>query len=295
VLYIQRRRPGPAFPLQTAEGGRYVVDQNGSPFLIAGKSPQALMVIQVQRLVRPATTRRAGILDYGGPSVNTAEWQIPLGCKRERGDYTTETQNGSRDPRPVMSEVTGILTAIEQGDPSAADQLLPLVYDELRRLATHKLAQEKPGQTLQATALVHEAYLRLVDTDQARHWSSRGHFFAAAAEAMRRILVENARRKTSLKRGGCRVRQTLDEEELAAPQMPDHLLALDEALSLLAATDEKAAKLVTLRYFAGLTLKQAAEVLGISSRKADLLWAFARAWLLRKIEGEEPTASPSSP
>jgi RNA polymerase sigma factor (TIGR02999 family) len=187
-----------------------------------------------------------------------------------------------------MSEVTRILSAIEEGDPHAAEQLLPLVYDELRRLAAQKLAQEKPGQTLEATALVHEAYIRLVDVDKAQHWNSRGHFFAAAAEAMRRILVERARRKSSLKRGGGRARQELDEEKLEAPQVPDELIALDEALSQLAATDPKAAELVKLRYFAGLSLQQAAEVLGISPRTADFLWAFARAWLLRKIEGEEP-------
>jgi RNA polymerase sigma factor (TIGR02999 family) len=187
-----------------------------------------------------------------------------------------------------MSDVTRILSAIEQGDPHAAEQLLPLVYDELRRLAAQKLAQEKPGQTLQATALVHEAYLRLVDVEKAQHWNSRGHFFAAAAEAMRRILVENARRKGRLKRGGGRACEELDDLELAAPQAPDDLLALDEALSQLAATDPKAAELVKLRYFAGLTVKQAAEVLGVSPRTADFLWAYARAWLLQKIEGDGP-------
>jgi RNA polymerase sigma factor (TIGR02999 family) len=191
---------------------------------------------------------------------------------------------------PLMNEVTRVLSAIEEGDPHAAEQLLPLVYDELRRLAAQKLAQEKPGQTLEATALVHEAYIRLVDVDNTQRWNSRGHFFTAAAEAMRRILVENARRKSSLKRGGCRVRQELDEEKLDAPQVPDDLVALDEALSQLAATDSKAAELVKLRYFAGFTIQQAAEVLGISPRTADFLWAFARAWLLRKIEGEEPEA-----
>jgi RNA polymerase sigma factor (TIGR02999 family) len=196
-----------------------------------------------------------------------------------------------------MSEVTRILCAIEQGDPQAAEQLLPLVYEELRKLAAHKLAQEKPGQTLQATALVHEAYLRLVASPLGQQgekpcWNSRGHFFAAAAEAMRRILVDNARRKKSLKRGGCRERQVLDAESLAAPQTPDDLLALDEALSQLAAEDPKAAVLVTLRYFAGLTLKQAAEAVGVSPRSADFLWAFARAWLLRKIEGECADVSP---
>jgi RNA polymerase sigma factor (TIGR02999 family) len=187
-----------------------------------------------------------------------------------------------------MSEVTHILSAIEGGDAHAAEQLLPLVYDELRRLAAQKLAQEKPGQTLEATALVHEAYIRLVDGDRAQHWNSRGHFFTAAAEAMRRILVENARRKSSLKRGGRRARLDLEVAKLVAPQVPDELIALDEALSQLAATDSKAAELVKLRYFTGLTIAQAAEVLGIAPRTADFLWAFARAWLLRKIEGDEP-------
>jgi RNA polymerase sigma factor (TIGR02999 family) len=183
-----------------------------------------------------------------------------------------------------MSEVTRILSAIEQGDSAAAEHLLPLVYDELRQLAAQKLAQEKPGQTLQATALVHEAYLRLVDTDQSQQWNSRGHFFAAAAEAMRRILIEQARRKGSSKRGGDRIRQELDAENVVAPQVPDELLALDEALAQLAVTDPQAAELVKLRYFAGLTIKQAAEALGISPRTADFLWAFARAWLLRQLE-----------
>jgi RNA polymerase sigma factor (TIGR02999 family) len=189
-----------------------------------------------------------------------------------------------------MNEVTRILSAIEQGDPHAAEQLLPLVYDELRKLAAERMAQEKPGQTLQATALVHEAYLRLVDAEKAPYWNSRGHFFAAAAEAMRRILVEKARRKASLKRGGGRAREELDEENLVAPPLPDDLLALDEALSQLAVADPQAAELVKLRYFAGLTVKQAAEALGISPRTAVFLWAFARAWLLRKIEGEGPQA-----
>jgi RNA polymerase sigma factor (TIGR02999 family) len=186
-----------------------------------------------------------------------------------------------------MSEVTRILCAIEQGDPQAAEQLLPAVYDGLRQLAAQKLAQEKPGLTLQPTALVHEAYLRLVDAKQAERWNSRGHFFAAAAEAMRRILVENARRKGSRKRGGGRTREELNEETLAAPQRPEELLALDEALGQLAATDPQAAELVKLRYFAGFTVKQAAEALDISPRTADFLWAFARAWLLRRLQGPE--------
>jgi RNA polymerase sigma factor (TIGR02999 family) len=191
-----------------------------------------------------------------------------------------------------MSEVTRILSAIEQGDPHAADQLLPLVYDELRKLAAQKLAQEKPGQTLQATALVHEAYLRLIDVEKVQRWDSRGHFFAAAAEAMRRILVESARRKKALKHGGGRACESLDQIEIAAPQTPDDLLALDEALDLLARTDSQAAELVKLRYFSGLTGKQAAELLGISPRTADFLWTYARAWLLQCIREANPAPSP---
>jgi RNA polymerase sigma factor (TIGR02999 family) len=182
-----------------------------------------------------------------------------------------------------MSEVTRILSAVEQGDPSAAEQLLPLVYDELRKLAAQKLAHEKPGQTLQATALVHEAYLRLVDVDKARPWNSRGHFFAAAAEAMRRILVEQARRKQADKHGGGRLRVDLPEG-LAAPEArSDDLLALDEALSRLESHDPDAARLVKLRYFAGLSHQDAAEALGISRGAADRLWALGRAWLFRQL------------
>jgi RNA polymerase sigma factor (TIGR02999 family) len=184
-----------------------------------------------------------------------------------------------------MSEVTRILSALEQGDPTAAEQLLPLVYDELRQLAAQRLAQEQPGQTLDATALVHEAYLRLVDGDKAQHWNSRGHFFAAAAEAMRRILVEQARRKQSLKRGGPRRRIELDDLA-GTTQEPDDLLALDEALEQLATADPPAAELVKLRHFAGLTVPQAAEVLGVSPRTADFLWAYARAFLLRCLVGD---------
>ena len=186
-----------------------------------------------------------------------------------------------------MSNVTRILSAIEQGDPSAAEQLLPLVYDELRRLAAAKLTQEKPGQTLEATALVHEAYLRLVDTEQALHWNSRGHFFAAAAEAMRRILVESARRKLRLRHGGGLQRQDVDALDLLSPQTPDELVALSEALDRLAAANAQAAELVKLRFFAGLTNEQAAAALGVSPRKANQIWAYARAWLLESL-GREP-------
>jgi RNA polymerase sigma factor (TIGR02999 family) len=192
-----------------------------------------------------------------------------------------------------MSEVTRILSAIEQGDPHAASQLLPLVYDELRRLAARDLAREAPGQTLEPTALVHEAYLRLVGNDPPQPWNSRGHFFAAAAQAMRRILVENARRKHSRKRGGDRARQDLDETPLAAPEPREDLLALDEALTMLAATDRTAAELVQLRHFAALTLAEAAQVLDISPRTAGRLWAFARAWLRREIEGDRASAEDS--
>ena len=182
-----------------------------------------------------------------------------------------------------MDDVTHILSAIEQGDPQAADQLLPLVYDELRRLAAQKLAQEKPGQTLQATALVHEAYLRLVDVEQAQHWSSRGHFFAAAAEAMRRILVEQARRRGAAKRGGQAGREELHASAIAAPEPVGDVLALNDALDAFATVDPIAARLVSLRFFAGLTMSEAAGVLGMSVRSAQDLWAYARSWLHRRM------------
>jgi RNA polymerase sigma factor (TIGR02999 family) len=187
-----------------------------------------------------------------------------------------------------MSEVTRILSAIDQGDPHAAAQLLPLVYDELRRLAAQKLARENPGQTLQATALVHEAYLRLVDMDQARHWDSRGHFFAAAAEAMRRILIDQARRKHSRKRGGRRQRVELDAGALrAAPEEApaEDLLALDEALQQFESEDPLRARLVKLRYFGGLSLAEAAAALGISAATAKRHWVYARSWLYGKVHG----------
>src|SRR5437868_13418918 len=178
-----------------------------------------------------------------------------------------------------MNDVTRMLSAIEGGDPHAAEQLLPLVYDELRQLAARRLAQEKPGQTLQATALVHEAYLRLVGVQQVQRWDSRGHFFAAAAEAMRRILLNRARDKKRVKRGGERRRVDLDQIEIALDTSPEQLIALDEALSQLAVEDPDAARLVNLRFFAGLTLKDAAVFLGLARRTAERQWAYARAWL----------------
>jgi RNA polymerase sigma factor (TIGR02999 family) len=185
-----------------------------------------------------------------------------------------------------MSDVTQILSAIEQGDSHAAEKLLPLVYDELRNLAAHKLANEKPGQTLQPTALVHEAYLRLIGDGHAQHWSGRGHFFAAAAEAMRRILVESGRRKNTLKRGGERTRVELDE--VAAPEgQIDELLAVSDALDDLEREEPAKAALVKLRYFTGLTLQEAADALGMSRATADRHWGYAKAWLYRRIAGAE--------
>lgn len=178
-----------------------------------------------------------------------------------------------------MSDVTQILLQIESGDPSAAEQLLPLVYDELRKLAAARLAQEKPGHTLQATGLVHDAWLKLVDVKHAQRWNSRGHFFAAAAEAMRRILVDSAKRKKAARRGGQAVRVELDENVIAAPTPGIDLIALDEVLNALAVHDARKAELVKLRYFAGLTSREAAEVLGISESTADADWAYARSWL----------------
>jgi RNA polymerase sigma factor (TIGR02999 family) len=190
-----------------------------------------------------------------------------------------------------MNDVTRILSAIDQGDPHAAAQLLPLVYDELRQLAAQRLANEKPGQTLQATALVHEAYLRLVDVDQEQQWNSRGHFFGAAAEAMRRILVERARRQGRIRHGGDLRRVDLLDAEAAAPADDEQLLLLDEALTRLAAARPQAAELVKLRFFAGLTLEASAPLLVLSPRTARRLWAFARAWLRRDMErSTEPSS-----
>ncbi|UCG59598.1 MAG: sigma-70 family RNA polymerase sigma factor [Phycisphaerales bacterium] len=185
-----------------------------------------------------------------------------------------------------MTDVTRILDAIEQGDAQAADDLLPLVYEELRRLAAQNMAQEQPGQTLQATALVHEAYLRLVGVE-AQNWNSRGHFFAAAAEAMRRILVENARRKKSLKRGGNRRRVEMDEADAAIEAPLEDLLVLDEALTKLSGEEPTIADLVKLRYFAGLPLDQVAKILEISPSTAARYWAYGRVWLLEEVTRDD--------
>jgi RNA polymerase sigma factor (TIGR02999 family) len=186
-----------------------------------------------------------------------------------------------------MSEVTRILSAIEQGDPQAAEKLLPLVYEELRKLAAQKLAQEAPGQTLQATALVHEAYLRLVDVEKAQQWDSRGHFFAAAAEAMRRILVDNARHKRSQKAGHGRQRLPLDDVEATAGASPDDQLALDEALTRLERENQPAADLAKLRLFTGLTVDEAADALRISRRTGFRLWTYARAFLQAELSAAD--------
>lgn len=191
-----------------------------------------------------------------------------------------------------MANVTQLLAQIEEGQSSASEQLLPLVYEELRRLAASRMAKECPGQTLQATALVHEAFLRLVDGDRATNWNSRGHFFAAAAEAMRRILVESARRKARHKHGGKVQRYELHDEALILSAPPDEFLAVHEALDLLDATNTEAARLVKLRYFAGFTINEAAECMDISPRKANQIWAYARAWLATEI-GSEPSVSDS--
>jgi RNA polymerase sigma factor (TIGR02999 family) len=190
-----------------------------------------------------------------------------------------------------MSDVTRILGKIEAGDPSAAEQLLPLVYEELRKLAAAKMAQEKPGQTLQATSLVHDAYLRLVDTEQVHQWDSRGHFFSAAAEAMRRILVENARRKGRLKRGGAWRRRNLDSIQLAEDTSADDLLSLDDALAEFAGQHPEKAELVKLRFYGGLTVSDAARAMGISTTTADRYWSYARAWLFRQLRSREADAA----
>lgn len=186
-----------------------------------------------------------------------------------------------------MSEVTRILSAIDQGDPHAPEKLLLLLYNELRQLAAQRLRKEKPGQTLQTTALVHEAYLRLVADENTTHWNSKGHFFAAAAEAMRRILVEQARSKQRLKRGGGRQRVDLDDIEVGVEGPQDDLVALDEALTRLAERHPEKAELVKLRYFAGLTISDAAKSLGISTATADRYWTYARAWLCREVTADD--------
>ena len=191
-----------------------------------------------------------------------------------------------------MADVTLILNAIEQGDPEAAADLLPLVYDELRKLAAARLANEKSGQTLQATALVHEAYLRLVEGNTAQHWNTRGHFFAACAEAMRRILVDQARRKLSLRRGGNLERHPIEDREIAAPEPSADVLAVHEALERFQGVDATAAQIVKLRYFAGLTIHQAAEALGISTSTADRSWAYARAWLHAALKQDADGGAP---
>lgn len=191
-----------------------------------------------------------------------------------------------------MSDVTRIIEAAEAGDSNAADELLPIVYDELRRLAAQRLSNERSGQTLQATALVHEAYLRLVKAEKSQHWESRGHFFAAAAEAMRRILLNRARDKKRLKRGGNRERVDLDKIQNALETSDEHLVALDDALEKLHAEDPRCAQIVKLRFFAGLTMPEAAEALGLSQRTAERQWAYARAWLYHKL-GSHDTSSGS--
>jgi RNA polymerase sigma factor (TIGR02999 family) len=195
----------------------------------------------------------------------------------------------------AMNEITRVLARIQGGEPTAAAELLPLVYEELRQLAAQKMAQEKPGQTLQATALVHEAYLRLVDVEQRQRWDGRGHFFAAAAEAMRRILVERARRKKSVKHGGGRHRLDADTVTLTAPQNDDDLVAIDEALDRLATVDPVKAELVKLRYFAGLTIEKCADALGISCATAKRYWAYSRVWLFEEVSGAAASDNPEIP
>jgi RNA polymerase sigma factor (TIGR02999 family) len=209
----------------------------------------------------------------------TAEKNLSQVIKIDEGQI--QQHQGQLVPRTCMSDVTRILTAIEQGDARAADKLLPLVYEELRRLAAHKMSHEPPGQTLQATALVHEAYIRLVGSED-QNWRGRTHFFAAAAEAMRRILIDSARRRKSLKRGGGHRKANLDDVELAIEEPSEDILALDEALAKLAIEDPVKANLVKLRYFAGLTIQQAAGILGISRATADRYWSYSRVWLFHE-------------
>jgi RNA polymerase sigma factor (TIGR02999 family) len=191
-----------------------------------------------------------------------------------------------------MNDITQVLERIQKGEPSAAEALLPLVYDELRKLAALKMAQESPGQTLEATALVHEAYLRLVDVEQRERWDGRGHFFAAAAEAMRRILVERARRKKAVKHGGGRHRVIVDTVAIVAPENDDDLIAIGEALDRLAAVDPVKAELVKLRYFAGLTIEECANALGISCATAKRYWAYSRVWLFEQVSRAATSENP---
>jgi len=192
-----------------------------------------------------------------------------------------------------MSDVTRILSQIESGDPSAAEQLLPLVYEELRKLAAAKLAHEKPGQTLQSTALVHEAYVRLVDVEKVQHWNSRGHFFGAAAEAMRRILVEQARRKCGPKQGGHWQRQDARPDTVGPIVASEQVLDVDEALKKLSEENPQVARLVELRYFGGLSLEEAAVALGVSARTARRYWVYAKAWLMEELRDSEPRQTPA--
>jgi RNA polymerase sigma factor (TIGR02999 family) len=240
---------------------------NLNPNLRTEHYTQGALVQKEKRLVAQALATSWS--DSALPPTGTIPWTS--GESRENFRYHLAT----------MSDLTHILSQIETGDPSATEKLLPLVYDELRKLAASKLANESSSQTLQATALVHEAYLRLMGGATTSNWDSRGHFFAAAAEAMRRILVESARRKKRLKHGGGNVRQELGEMEIAAPEPREDLLALDAAL------DKSAAELVQLRYFAGLTLPEAAQAMNIAPRSADRLWAYARAWLHQELQSSE--------
>jgi RNA polymerase sigma factor (TIGR02999 family) len=228
--------------------------------------------------------RGAPQVDFQFVHVARYEWFVLLEAVAERFDKQVAA---ILRYNAAMSDVTRILAAIEEGDAQASDRLLPLVYEELRKLAAHRLAQEKAGQTLQPTALVHEAYLRLVDVRQVQHWNSRGHFFAAAADAMRRILIDNARRKRSQKHGGRLQRVDLCDVDVAAPDIPDAWLQLDEAVTELAREDWAAAELAKLRVFAGLSVEDAADLLGISRASGFRHWTYARAWLQARLRDRD--------